>query len=108
MSTRQPVTIGYGASADTSRSNSRGTERDPGGPIYKAATISFSGNTITDSANGFGRFATFVGALLEVRGSASNNRMYLVTAAGAGALTVRQNLTTESAGAAVTIIQAEG
>jgi hypothetical protein len=108
MSTRSPQTSNYGASGNSSRANQQTISTDPGGPIYKAATISFAGHTISDSANGFAPFAGLIGQALEVRGSASNNAIYTMTAYAAGALTVAQSLTTEAAGAGVTLLQAEG
>ncbi|MDR3418681.1 MAG: hypothetical protein P4L83_21115 [Nevskia sp.] len=109
MSTRSPQTSNFGAAGNTSRATSRTISEDPGGPIYKASTISFSGTTISDSATGLAKFASYVGNTIEVRGSASNNREYLVTAvAGDGStITVAQALTTEAAGALVTILDGE-
>ncbi|CAB4126760.1 hypothetical protein UFOVP78_15 [uncultured Caudovirales phage] len=108
MSTRQPQTSDYGAAGNNSRANQQVIEREPqGGPILKATTISFSGNTISDSGSGLGAFGTYVGNTVEVRGSASNNRAYVITAAAAGSLTVAQALTTESAGALVTLTYGE-
>ena len=106
--TRQPQTSNY-TTSNRSRSNSRSIQQDPGGPTYKASTISFSGNTISDSANGFAPFASYVGNSIEVRGSASNNRVYIVTSYAAGALGVTtfpgaaSACTTEAAGALVSI-----
>jgi hypothetical protein len=110
LSTRSPQTSNYGAAGNTSRATSRTISTDPGGPIYKAATIGFSGVTISDSASGLGKFSGYVGNTIEVRGSARNNREYLVSAVASdgSTLTVAQALTTEAAGATVTILGAEG
>lgn len=109
MSTRIPQTSGFGASSNRGENNSRTISRDPGGPNIKATTISFSGNTISDSANGLGVLAVYVANAIEVRGSVSNNRLYTCTAvAGDGStVTVAQSLTTEVAGALVTIFEGE-
>jgi hypothetical protein len=108
MSTRQPQTSDYSGASNNGRANQQVIEREQqGGPIVKTTTISFSGTTISDSGNGLAVFATYVGNTIEVRGSASNNRTYLVTAAAAGSITVGQALTTESAGALVTILYVE-
>lgn len=89
-------------SGNVSRANSRTWNRNPGGPTRTATTISFNANTISDSGNGLALFG--VGGLIEVRGSASNNRVHRVTTSAAGALGVVPALTTESAGASVTIL----
>lgn len=107
MSTRAGQTLRQGASANGSRSNSRKIERDPGGPVLIAATISFTNaGTISDSGNGLALFVA--GAEIEVRGSASNNRRFVVQTSAAGSLTVLPGVVvTEAAGATVTILAAE-
>jgi len=75
---------------------------------YTNTTISFSGNRISDSAKGLG----FIDAndIIQVSGSASNDGYYSV-AAGAGDgswVDVDQALTTEAAGASVTIRNGKG
>jgi hypothetical protein len=69
-------------------------------------TISFTSGTgvIADSGNGFASFA--VGDLVYISGAAQtgNNGWHgLVTAKAAGSLTVQSSLTTEAAGASVTV-----
>jgi hypothetical protein len=73
---------------------------------YQAATIAFNNanpDTITDSANGFGSFAS--GQQVLVSGSDSNDGTYTVQTAAAGTLTLQSadNLTAEAAGETVTI-----
>jgi hypothetical protein len=68
-----------------------------------ATTISFTApDTIGDTGNGFGIFA--VGDFIEVEGTASNNGIYEIATQAVGTLTtVEQTITTESAGASMTI-----
>lgn len=72
---------------------------------YTASTISFTANsTVSDSASGFGSFS--VGDKLEIIGSTSNdtNTLTIATVA-AGTITVEEtSITTESAGASITLI----
>jgi hypothetical protein len=74
--------------------------------LYTAATIAFNDanpDTITDSANGFGSFAS--GMQVLVSGSTSNDGTYTVQTAAAGTLTLQSadNLTAEAAGESVTV-----
>ena len=70
--------------------------------ISALTTISFtSPGTISDSANGLAIFA--VGDVILVRGSASNDSVYTVVTAVAGAITVNEPVATEGAGATVSI-----
>jgi len=68
-----------------------------------AATISFTAatKTIADSGDGLGFIQA--GELIRVSGSTSNNRIYRVVTAAAGAITVAETITDESAGASITI-----
>lgn len=67
-------------------------------------TISFSSDTISDSASGFGSFAD--SDKIRVRGSASNDGDYTVTTAAAGSLVCTgAGFTTESASESITIFQ---
>lgn len=99
--TRISQTVALSSFANLSRQNSRNSIGAVGGPTRRATTIGFSGSTISDSGNGLALFG--VGGLIEVQGSASNNRIYRVTTSAAGALDVTPALTTESAGALVTV-----
>jgi hypothetical protein len=74
------------------------------GKRRNAATISFTSGTktIADTALGLGVFPT--GARIRVQGSTNNNGYYTVATGGvAGSLVVSESLTTEAAGASVTI-----
>jgi hypothetical protein len=110
MSTRDQQTINAGVAA-TSRSNSRTVSRDPGGPIVKLTTVSFTAPaTIADSGNGLAIFAYTLRSTIRVEGSASNNREWTVSAVasdGSSITVAEPNITTESAGALVTILQAD-
>lgn len=67
-----------------------------------AATIAFtSPDTITDSGNDLIKF--LAGDYIEISGSASNNGTFLVSTTSAGTITVPSGITTEGAGATVTI-----
>lgn len=67
-------------------------------------TISFdsASKEIRDSANGLASFV--VGTKVVITGTTSNNATKTITAVAAGALTVSETLTTEGAGAAVTLL----
>jgi hypothetical protein len=70
--------------------------------VLSGATISFSApSTISDSGSGLGIFAE--GNVISVRGSASNDGIYTVNATGAGSITVTEPITTEGAGASISI-----
>lgn len=76
----------------------------------RAATIAFNENTpdsdtITDSGNGFLVAGFQAGDQITVSGSASNDGTYVISAVVAGTITllVRNDLTTEAAGATVTL-----
>jgi lysophospholipase L1-like esterase len=75
------------------------------GVTVTGSTISFNAatNTINDSANGLAGFQA--NRLINVAGSVSNNRTFLVTGVTAGSLTVSTStpVTQESAGASVTL-----
>ena len=77
--------------------------------FYGASTITFNDNggsadTITDSASGFGDFAS--GDKIRVMGSTSNDGDYTLTAQASGTLTVATgSFTAESAGQSITIYQ---
>ena len=77
--------------------------------FYGASTITFNDNggsadTITDSASGFGDFAS--GDRIRVIGSTSNDGDYTLTAQASGTLTVATgSFTAESAGQSITIYQ---
>ena len=77
--------------------------------FYGASTITFNDNggsadTITDSASGFGDFAS--GDRIRVMGSTSNDGDYTLTAQASGTLTVATgSFTAESAGQSITIYQ---
>lgn len=80
--------------------------------VAPATTIAFvdagagSDDTITDSGNGLA--AILAGAIVNVAGSDSNDGDYLVTASAAGTLTLSEGvLTTEAAGASVTLTVVE-
>lgn len=107
MSTRRSQRLNQSAGGNLSRAPSRSTERDPGGPVLKGTTISFTAaGTISDSGNGLAIFP--VGMDIEVRGSASNNRRFVVQTSAAGALTVLPGVVvTEAAGAGVTIVSVD-
>lgn len=71
---------------------------------YEAATISFASSTkvIADTRRGLARFGT--GAILKITGSTNNNGYFTVaTGDTAASLVVSEALTTEAAGATVTI-----
>lgn len=75
-----------------------------------AATIAFVDNspdapTITDSGSGFEQAGFQVGDQLTVSGSASNDGTYVIGSIVAGTITLlaRESLTTEGAGATVTL-----
>ena len=77
--------------------------------FYGASTITFNDNggsadTITDSASGFGDFAS--GDRIRVIGSTSSDGDYTLTAQASGTLTVATgSFTAESAGQSITIYQ---
>ena len=77
--------------------------------FYSASTIAFvdgggSSDTITDSADGFGDFAS--GDKIRVIGSSSNDGDYTLTAQADGTLTVATaSFTAETAGESITIYQ---
>ncbi len=104
MSTRR--TSGRANATRDRRAQSR-TERDPGGVVLTATTISFTNpGTIADSGNGLAGFV--VGQRVEVRGSPRNSRVFAITASAADALTVVPAVvTTESAGERITVTLAE-
>ncbi len=65
-------------------------------------TISFTASdTIGDTGNGLGIFA--IGDLIRIEGTASNDGIFEVLTVAAGTLTVVETITTESAGASMTI-----
>lgn len=75
------------------------------GESYTAATISFNpSDDVVDTAEGFG----FLSAndIITISGSPGYSGLYRVKSAGTGALTVAPGVSTESAGASVTIAQA--
>ena len=78
-------------------------ERDPGGRVRQATTISFSAPaTIADSGNGLGGFV--VRQRIEVRGSPRNSQVYAVQTRAAGSITVLPAfIVTESAGPLITV-----
>jgi hypothetical protein len=88
MTTRVEQTRAEGAAANLSRRTMGLVERDPqGGLIVRGTTISFTNpGTIADSGNGLG--SLIVGDRIEVRGSPANSRVFTLTAAAAGSLTV--------------------
>ncbi len=71
--------------------------------LIAATTISFTASdTIADSGSGFGIFA--VGDLVEIEGTASNDGIFELATVAAGSMTtVGGGITTESAGASMTI-----
>jgi len=75
------------------------------GANVTANTISFTNatNTIDDSANGFGSFAS--GMAIRVSGTVSNNGIYTTSSATAGSIIVNETLVDESAGGSFTIEQ---
>jgi len=88
------------------------TNTPAGGSTYTAATISFqTGNPdkINDSANGFLTAGFKSGQRITVQGSASNDGNYTISKATAGSLELsdQDELTTETAGATVTITNPE-
>jgi len=103
MSSRLTQTNSFGAAGNLSRRDQAKIERDPSAGDYQATTISFTApGTIADSANGFGVFN--LSDDIEVRGSPLNSRLYVITAASAGSLTVvPAMIQTESAGAPIII-----
>lgn len=103
MSTRTSQRLGRSASLNDSRRTQGRISVDKGGATRTATTISFTGpGTIADSGNGLAAFG--VNAQIEVRGSPKNSRIFRVTASAAGSLTVQPaQVTTESAGASITI-----
>jgi hypothetical protein len=105
VSTRTQQTLPYGAASNRSLRDQRTTERDPGGPITKAATISFTApGTIADSGNGFGWARA--GSRIEVRGSALNSRTFVVATASAASVTVLPAVvTSEAAGPSIIVAQ---
>lgn len=105
MSTRTRNAAAGGAATNSSRSSGRVATQDKGG-ILKGTGISFTNPaTIADSGNGLAIFP--VGARIQVEGSPQNSRTLRVTASAAGSLTVTPGvLTTEGAGAAITLRQA--
>lgn len=75
---------------------------------YTAATIAFvdsNPDTITDSANGFVTAGFAAGDVVTVSGSTSNNRRFTIASVSAGTITLisDNNVTTEAAGASITI-----
>lgn len=103
MSTRTSQRVDRSASLNQSRRSQGRISRDLGGATVVGTGISFTGpDTIADSGNGLAAFG--VNAQIEVRGSAANSRVFDVVTSAAGTLTVRPALvTTESAGASITI-----
>ncbi len=104
MTTRVEQTRAEGAAANLSRRDLQNIERDPQSSLnVKGTGISFTNpGTIADSGNGFGVF--IVGDRVEVRGSPANSRVYKLTAASAGSLTVVPAVvTSESAGPTITV-----
>lgn len=85
-----------------------GTPEHLGGYI-KAATISFATNVISDSGSGFLAKNFQNGDSITVSGSTSNDGTYTVVTAAAGTLTLATGvvLTTEVAGATVTITETQ-
>jgi len=74
--------------------------------LLTGVTISFSattGNHILDSGSGFVTAGFEVGDKVIVSGSANNDGVYTVTAVAAGDLTVTETVTTETAGASITV-----
>lgn len=72
---------------------------------YVASTISFNaaGSQILDSANGFITAGFLVGQQFTVAGSAHNNVTFSIVSVSAGIIVVGQGVTTESAGASMTL-----
>lgn len=103
MSTRDSQRIEEGAGLNNTRRSQGNISRDPGGATVVGTGISFTGNsTIADSGNQLGALA--VGDIIEVRGSPLNSREWRVNTASAGSISVRpQMITSESAGASITI-----
>lgn len=85
-----------------------GTPEHLGGYI-KTATISFATNVISDSGSGFLTKNFQSGDTITVSGSTSNDGNYTVVTAAAGTLTLDTGvvLTTEAAGATVTITETQ-
>ncbi len=84
--------------------------RKPAASIGPATTIAFNDanpDTITDSGNGFGVFTA--GMIITVSGSTSNDGTYTIASVTAGTITLvdGDTLTTESAGANVTVAHSE-
>lgn len=104
MTTRIRNGKAQGGAANTSRASQRRATQNKGG-VLKGAGISFTNPaTIADSGNGLAIFAA--GSVIQVEGSPKNSRRLRVTASSAGSLTVSGGaLTTESAGAAITLRQ---
>jgi hypothetical protein len=103
MTTRDSQRQHLGAAGNNTRRTQGGISRDKGGATVIGTGISFTGaSTIADSGNGFG--AIQVGDMIEVRGSPLNSREWRVNTAAAGSITVRpQMITSESAGAVITV-----
>jgi len=102
LGTRDYQRLAFGASVNNSRINTRQIERSD---VVKAATISFTASdTIADSGSGMG--AIGVGDLVEVRGSAANNRRFRPSSAAAGSLTVAPaQVQTASASPTVSLVR---
>ena len=98
--TRTPQTIARGGSMNDSRRDQAFNQTTD---VLAATTISFTaGATIADSANGMARIR--IGDRIRIFGSALNSRVWLVTAAAVGSLTVLPAMVqTEAAGAAIRI-----
>lgn len=80
------------------------TGRGADGENYTASTISFdTTDDVLDSASGMGFLSS--DDIITISGSASNNGTMRVKSAAADHITVTQSISTESAGASVTIAQ---
>lgn len=106
MSTRESQRSNASASANVSRRTSRNLTQDRGGPNVAGTGISFTAtDTIADSGNALAVFG--VGEMIEIRGAASNSRVFRVVTSAAGTLTVLPALVAnESAGASMRILAA--
>lgn len=105
MTTRKSQRIGLSAALNGTRRGQAGFSQNKGGATVKGTGISFTAsNTIADSGNQLAVLA--VGARIKVRGSPRNSRTFDVVTSAAGSITVRPaNITSEGAGAAITIIK---
>lgn len=105
MTTRKSQRIGLSGALNGTRRGQTNFSQNKGGATVKGTGISFTAsNTIADSGNQLAVLA--VGAKIEVRGSPRNSRIFDVVTSAAGSIQVRPaNITSEGAGAAITIIK---